>query len=142
MAEDDEAATNLSGVWFGEYWYGGGANRTSFAAHLLETAGALTGTTLELVAFLAAGELSAVLTGSRDASDVSFTKVYDEASRLNAEPVAYQGVVDAGLQMIGGHWRLLGISSLTGGFLMRRVSSSRRAVKRELAEALSATRQT
>ena len=140
MAEDDEGAITLSGVWFGEYWYGAGANRTSFAAHLLESAGALTGTTLELVAFLAAGELSAGLKGRRDASDVTFTKVYDDAERLNAEPIAYQGVVDAGLQMIDGHWRLLGTTPVTGGFVMRRVSSSRRAVKRELAEVLSVRR--
>src|SRR5262249_1391451 len=68
--------TDLTGVWSGEYWYDAGAGlRTGFAAHLIETAGSLEGTTLERVG--GAGELSACLVGSHDGADVAFTKVYD-----------------------------------------------------------------
>jgi hypothetical protein len=137
---NEERESNLSGVWTGEYWYGAGADRTQFVAHIVETAGSLAGTTLEPASFVASGELSAVLTGVRDGYDVSFTKTYDAAIELGAAPIAYSGAADGALAVIEGEWRLLERNPLRGGFVVRRLSQAKESAKREVADTLTVVR--
>ena len=122
MSESDRAL-GLSGVWSGEYWYGAGNERIKFAANLLETTGSLAGTTLEPAppSISSNGELGADLTGVRDGQDVRFTKVYSTATERLA-PIAYSGLADADLLVIEGGWRIGGVFSVRGGFIMRRVT--------------------
>jgi len=134
----EQQESGLSGVWSGEYWYAGGDLRTQFAAHVVETAGSLGGTTLENAPGW--GELSAVLTGARNGSDVTFTKVYDETKRLRASPIAYTGAADASLAVIEGEWVLLERNPLRGGFIMRRLPQAKQSAKREMADTLTVVR--
>ena len=128
MSETDRAL-GLTGVWSGEYWYGAGTERTKFAANLLETAGSLAGTTLEPAppSISSNGELGADLTGFRDGQDVRFTKVYSTATKRLA-PIAYLGLVDLDLQVIEGGWRIGGVFSVRGGFIMRRLTLSKERI--------------
>ena len=95
-----------------------------FAAQIVETSGAVEGTTLELARIGRGGELSALLIGARHDRHVSFTKVYDAASQLGLVPIAYTGLSDAELAVVQGEWRLASREPLQGGFRMRRVSSN------------------
>ncbi len=125
--------SGLSGVWSGEYWYGGGGGRTPFAANIVDKAGILTGTTIEDAPRW--GELSATLAGARTGSDVNFTKVYDQARELRACPIAYSGIANAELDSVEGDWVLMERNPLRGGFRMRRVSPRAEAeVTREAKE--------
>jgi hypothetical protein len=118
-------ATDLTGVWDGTYWYGGGQNPTRFVATLFETAGSVHGTTLELAppGFVATGELPANILGTRNGAEVSLVKAYEVKTRMRLAPIAYTGVVDASFSVIEGGWRIPGPQPLAGGFIMRRISS-------------------
>jgi hypothetical protein len=39
--------SDLTGLWSGEYWYAGASAPVPFSAHIVDTAGNITGTTLE-----------------------------------------------------------------------------------------------
>lgn len=130
--------TDLTGVWSGEYWYAEGGRPTPFTAHLIETSGALAGTTLEPATFgLRAGELSATLDGARGDASVRFTKVYDASSGVHQEPIFYSGTVDAQLTMIEGEWTFRKPGHLRGRFVLVRVSRGVKAAEREVAEEVS-----
>jgi hypothetical protein len=130
MSEPDQAST-LTGVWSGEYWYSDGA-RTRFAATLAESLGSLTGATLEPAPNWLApvAELSATLSGTRQGPEVTFSKVYDGQAQLGLVPIAYTGAANAELDVIEGDWSLIG-QNLTGGFVMRRVKSGKKAAARK-----------
>ena len=131
MSEADRAS-DLTGVWSGEYWYGNGRNPTKFVATITDDIGGLAGTTLERApGWLNTPELSATLSGRRAESAVSFTKLYDQAGRLGLAPIAYTGTADAALSVVEGQWRLIQGQLLTGGFIMRRASSTKIEAKRE-----------
>lgn len=116
--------TDLTGLWTGEYWYGEGAARTPFVAHLIETGGGLSGTTLEPNRFAQAAdmELSASLDGARGDLSVRFTKVYDPAPGVTLLPIFYSGTVDAGLTVMEGEWSFNRPKHAQGRFVLVRVS--------------------
>lgn len=129
-----ERHANLTGFWWGAYWYAGGAqDPQSFSAHLREDNGVLLGTTLEQLAQI--GELSAQLTGARSGSSVDFIKVYDPMPGYRLHPIQYLGTVNPALSVIDGEWRIED-AAVNGGFRMTRLSGAKAAAKRELAEAL------
>lgn len=119
--------SDLTGLWSGEYWYVGHASPTPFSAHIIDTGGSLSGTTLEPATFGAPGltELSADISGGRGALSLTFTKVYHPAPGVHREPIAYVGTVDEKLTTIDGRWRL---GRTSGRFVLVRAS---RGVKAE-----------
>ncbi len=122
---------DLTGYWSGEYWYDTTNNPTPFSAHLAETAGALTGTTLEHVNLGPGGtELSANLAGSRSGPSLYFTKIYQPKRGFRFNPIQYSGTSNDKFTVIQGGWRIPG--SLAGHFIMHRASFGAKAeVKRE-----------
>ncbi|MDZ4760693.1 MAG: hypothetical protein SGJ21_06435 [Alphaproteobacteria bacterium] len=125
---------NLTGLWSGEYWYGGVSFPTPFSAHFIDADGSLTGTTLEPQVFGDHGrvELSASLTGWRGDLSVRFTKLYDPAPDTHAHPIFYSGTVDAKFTLIDGDWNFGRADPAAGRFVLVRVS---RGAKAEMAEA-------
>lgn len=114
MAEQD-----LTGIWQGLYTYGGLGHEVGFTATLLETGGAVYGTTHEHDPHLAPGSLGASLAGSRAGQRVSFTKTY-EAEGEEFQPIAYEGVLSGDGTEVEGTWAIRTGSSLSGRFLMSR----------------------
>lgn len=118
--------TDLTGLWSGEYWYGDGAGQpTPFSAHIVDTGGSLTGSTLEpnTSGIPGPAELSASLTGSRGELSVRFIKLYNPAPGIHGQPIRYAGTADAAFTMIDGDWRLDHPGgSLAGRFVLVRVS--------------------
>ncbi len=131
--------SDLTGLWSGEYWYNGGGQPTPFSAHLVDSLGTITGTTLEPNTFAHPGliELSADITGARGELSVRFTKLYHAAPGVHRDPIFYSGTVDPKFTMIDGDWTFgMGdIPSGTGRFVLVRVSRGAKAaeVKREAA---------
>ena len=113
-----QAADSLSGFWVGRYAYDGGFGRpVSFLANVNDDGGALSGTMSEPNEMgNSSDELRAIISGSREGSDVFFIKAYDGASDA-AHRVDYAGMVNAQGTEISGHWILPGTS---GTFTMTR----------------------
>lgn len=126
--------SDLTGLWSGEYWYGTGAP-VPFSAHLVDSLGTITGTTLEPNTFAHPGliELSADIAGSRGELSVQFNKLYHAAPGVHRDPIFYTGTVDPNFTMIDGDWRLA--NGFSGRFVLVRVSRGAKAaeVKREVA---------
>lgn len=127
--------SDLTGYWSGEYWYDGEPNPCAFSAHLAEAAGALDGTTLELVD-LGAGdiELSANLAGARAGATVTFTKVYHPKPNFRFDPIQYVGACNDTFTRIEGIWRIPPHHS--GRFVMHRASFGAKAEVRQTAEVI------
>ncbi len=118
--------SDLTGYWSGEYWYDTASNPTPFSAHLEDTSGSLTGTTLEQVNLgSGATELSANLTGGRSGSSVYFTKLYQPRRGFRFEPIQYSGTSNDRFTVIEGDWRIA--SGLSGRFIMYRSSFGAKA---------------
>lgn len=119
--------TDLTGVWSGEYWYRGTARPTPFTAHIIETGGSFTGTTLEPATFGSPGltELSADISGTRGELLVRFTKLYHAAQGVHRDPISYAGTVDEKLTTIDGDWRLP--NGYSGRFVLYRASHGAKA---------------
>jgi hypothetical protein len=115
--------SDLTGLWSGEYWHAGAANPVPFSAHIVDTAGNITGTTLEPNTFAHPGliELSAGIEGARGELSVRFTKIYHAAPGVRRDPIFYSGAVDAAFTMIDGQWTFLD-GSVSGRFVLVRVS--------------------
>ncbi len=131
--DSERSYSDLTGFWHGLYWYGAGGGETPFNAYIADTAGSLTGTTLELqVGFAHAvdDELSATLEGTREGDSVRFRKIYDPAAGVHAHPIFYSGHVDAPFLLIQGQWTFKTLDGV-GGFRMQRVRSARRAARLE-----------
>ena len=113
-----QSADSLSGFWVGRYAYDGGFGRpVSFLANVNDDGGALSGTMSEPNEMgNSSDELRAIISGSREGSDVFFIKAYDGASDA-AHRVDYAGMVNAQGTEISGHWILPGTS---GTFTMTR----------------------
>ena len=131
--------SDLTGLWSGEYWYDGGGEPTPFSAHIVDSLGTMTGTTLEPNTFAHPGliELSADITGSRGELSVRFAKLYHAAPGVHREPIFYTGAVDPNFTMIDGDWTF-GLSDVlrgSGRFVLVRVSRGAQAAeaKREVA---------
>lgn len=116
--------TDLTGLWSGEYWYAGVSYPTPFTAHLIDSGGELSGTTLEPNRFAsgAPAELSAVIDGARSDLSVRFTKVYDAAPGVHRLPIHYSGSVDASFTLIDGGWTFARPSYPEGRFILVRVT--------------------
>jgi hypothetical protein len=127
--------SDLTGLWSGEYWYTGGGRPTPFSAHLVDSLGTITGTTLEPNTFAHPGliELSADINGSRGELSVRFTKLYHAAPGVHRDPIFYSGVIDPNFTMIDGEWRFA--DGFSGRFVLVRVSrgATAAAVEREVA---------
>ena len=132
--------TDLTGVWSGEYWYGAAAMPTPFTAHIIETGGSFTGTTLEPATFGSPGltELSADIAGSRGDLSVRFTKVYHPSQGAHRDPIFYAGIVDEKLTRIEGDWRFA--SGFAGRFMLVRASRGAQAAVKKQAATLEVKR--
>jgi hypothetical protein len=115
MADD---ARNLTGVWQGLYTYPNGQS-VSFVATLIDSAGALSGSTHEPGAHgdASSGTLYATLAGQRSGSAVTFRKTY-EGKRPRYRAVDYAGTLNADATEIEGRWMIPGVWS--GKFMMIR----------------------
>ena len=127
--------SDLTGLWSGEYWHVGYPQPpVPFSAHIVDTAGNISGTTLEpnTVAHPGLIELSADINGARGELSVRFTKLYHPAPGVLREAILYSGTIDPNFTMIDGEWRIDGMS---GRFVLVRVSHGAKAaeVKREAA---------
>jgi hypothetical protein len=132
--------TDLTGVWSGAYWYGASGVPTPFTAHIIETGGSLSGTTLEPATFGSPGlaELSADISGERGALTVRFTKVYHSAQGVHRDPISYAGTVNDKLTHIDGDWRLP--SGFSGRFILVRASRGAKARAKKVAAVVKARR--
>jgi hypothetical protein len=133
--------TDLTGLWSGEYWYAGAANPVPFSAHIVDTAGNITGSTLEPNTFAHPGliELSAGIEGARGELSVRFTKIYHAAPGVHRDPIFYSGSVDAAFTMIDGQWTFID-GQMSGRFVLVRVSRGVEAAAVEREEALELKR--
>lgn len=115
---------DLTGLWSGEFWYRGVSYPTLFSAHFIDSDGHLSGTTLEPNTFAAPDldDLSGDVSGSRGALSVRFTKIYHPARGVHSLPIFYSGVVDPDFTLIDGEWNFGEFGSLSGRFVLVRVS--------------------
>jgi hypothetical protein len=123
MAEQD-----LTGIWQGLYSYGGIGRQVGFTATLIETGGALYGTTHESDRLLGPASLEASLAGARAGQRVGFVKTY-ATDRDEFLPIAYEGVVSGDATEVEGTWSIRDGLSLSGRFLMCRPRPRARAVE-------------
>jgi len=132
--------SDLTGLWSGEYWYDGGGQPTPFSAHIIDSLGSITGTTLEPNTFAHPGlvELSAEISGQRGELTVQFNKLYHPAPGVHRHPIFYAGTVDANFTMIDGEWRFN--NGFSGRFVLVRVSRGAQAAQIERAVELEARR--
>lgn len=125
--------SDLTGLWSGEYWCDGGGRPTPFSAHIVDSLGTMTGTTLEPNTFAHPGliELSADINGSRGELSVQFSKLYHPAPGVHREPIFYAGTVDAHFTIIDGDWTFGRGSPLIGSgrFVLVRVSRGAKAAE-------------
>jgi len=109
---------NLTGVWNGLYTYSDGRS-TSFVATLIESGGALSGTTHEPSTAEATGAmLFATIMGARSDSAVTFTKTYDRPDVFHRSAIRYEGALNGEATEIEGRWTIMRFWS--GKFLMVR----------------------
>lgn len=113
---------DLTGFWSGEYWYDLTVTPIPFSAHIDDTGGALTGTTLEPATFGAPGltELSADLRGGRSGPSLYFSKVYHPAPGVHRGAIHYSGVTNENFTCVEGDWRFP--DGFSGRFVMYRAS--------------------
>jgi hypothetical protein len=124
---------NLTGVWHGLYSYPIARAPVSFVATLIETVGAVSGTTHEPCAVGGSPNetLYATLVGSRQDSVVTFVKTYDGANP-NYTTVAYEGTLSRDGTEIEGRWIVPG--NWSGKFLMIRPAGKHEAISRKVSE--------
>jgi hypothetical protein len=110
---------NLTGVWNGLYTYQDGRS-TSFVATLIESGGALSGTTHEAstLSGSSGATLFASVAGSRRDSSVTFTKTYDRPDVFHQSPILYEGALNGDGTEIEGRWTIA--KAWSGKFLMIR----------------------
>ena len=130
MTEQGHAGEqNLTGIWNGLYNYPNGRS-TSFVATLLDSGGALSGTTHEPGSL--GGMLYASLAGSRNDSAVGFTKTYDRPGLLHRKPIVYEGTLNGDATEIEGRWTIQEVWS--GKFMMVRSGGQAASVERKAVE--------
>lgn len=119
---------DLTGVWNGLYTYQDGRS-TSFVATLIDSAGALSGTTHEPSTLSASPgtSLCASVVGSRSDSSVTFTKTYERPDVFHHSPVRYEGTLSGDGSEIEGRWMI--VKTWSGKFLM--IRSPRTTAKAE-----------
>jgi hypothetical protein len=125
------AAENLTGIWQGLYTYPGGRS-VSFVATLIDSGGALSGSTHEPHYFSGARTVSAMLEGARDGRAVSFVKTYQDAGLIYAARVKYQGTLSSEATEIDGRWTIWKMYS--GRFMMIRSAGKAAEVEQKQSE--------
>jgi hypothetical protein len=128
----EASAHNLTGVWNGLYTYPDGRS-VAFVATLIESGGALSGTTHEpgVGAGVPSGTLYATLAGSRADNAVSFCKTYDgDLPQFRA--VEYAGTLNGEATEIEGRWIIPSVWS--GKFLMIRPDPDAARAERKIAQ--------
>jgi hypothetical protein len=128
--------SDLTGLWSGEYWYvGEPMPPVPFSAHIVDTTGDISGSTLEPNTFAHPGliELSAEIAGARGELSVRFTKLYHAAPGVHRDPIFYSGTVDPNFTVIDGEWVLHppGHIAMSGRFVLVRVSRGAEAIEVE-----------
>ena len=129
MSEGTEPK-NLTGVWNGLYSYSSGLS-VSFVATLIDSGSALSGATHEpnVLGTGPGSTLTAMLSGGRRSSAITFVKTYDEAGPRYYYPVSYDGVLNGDATEIEGRWRIG--DGTTGKFLMIRSEGKAIAVEQK-----------
>jgi hypothetical protein len=110
---------NLTGVWNGLYSYASGLS-VSFVATLIDSGRVLSGATHEpnVLGTGPGSMLTALLSGGRNDSAITFVKTYEEAGTSYYYPVSYEGVLNGDATEIEGRWRIG--DGTSGKFLMIR----------------------
>jgi len=122
-ALSDAAASNLSGVWHGQYTYDEpGREAVGFIAELSDAAGVLAGWTEETVEVAGApATLRAALQGKRSGGFVTLVKLYERVQSSAPgrvyDYVHYEGDVTPDGCEIEGRWN---VRTSSGRFLMLR----------------------
>ncbi len=119
----------MSGLWSGVYFYGSG-EAVPFSAWIEDLDGALSGTTLEPNTFAptSAEELEASLSGTRLGTAVEFNKIYAPSTGIVQPPLIYRGQANTDFTEVTGQWKFAGWSSVSGGFKLSRLKSSKAVV--------------
>jgi len=119
---------SLTGVWNGLYSYSSGLS-VSFVATVIDSGRALSGATHEpnILGTSPGSTLTALLSGGRSESAITFVKTYDEAAPRHYYPVSYEGVLNADATEIEGRWRIG--DGTSGKFMM--IRSTGKAVAAE-----------
>ena len=92
------SANDVSGSWWGNYYYSGLNQSSGFEAVFVQSGTAVEGSILDDNSL---GE--AHLTGSFGSGELSFCKIYNSAAR---DPVYYRGTVSEDGKSITGTWRI------------------------------------
>ena len=126
---------DVTGEWTGIYNYPLEHPPNRFTATLRETAGIVTGETVEPSpsrhAGYGGGQAHAFLDCRRDSALVSFLKQYDATHRADT-PVAYAGALSSDGDEITGRWQVSG--DWSGTFIMVRRTRGGASVERRTAE--------
>jgi hypothetical protein len=115
---------NLTGVWHGLYSYEAFKEPVYFVATLLDGGSFISGSTHESEVGESGAPLTlfAAIDGARQATEVSFTKVYDGSGGWD-HAVLYEGSLNGDATEIEGRWHIGGQVSgqmVSGKFLMIR----------------------
>ena len=130
MSEPAEPKS-LTGVWNGLYSYSSGLS-VSFVATVIDSGSALSGATYEpnVLGTSPGSTLTALLSGGRSESAITFVKTYDEpAARRRYYPVRYEGVLNPDATEIEGRWRIG--DGTSGKFMMIRSDGKAVAVEKK-----------
>jgi hypothetical protein len=127
---DEAGSAGLTGVWLGLYSYPRKLEPVSFTATLIETSGAISGSTHETPqqGSAAARTVFATLSGQRGKSAVQFIKTYDDGIP-HSQPINYEGTITDDGAEIEGRWSIPRM--WTGRFLMIRSAPKAEAIIRE-----------
>jgi len=123
-------SADLTGVWLGLYSYPQKLEPVSFTATLIDTSGAISGSSHESFPRppLAPYTAFATLDGRREEHAVSFVKTYD-GGIPHKQPISYEGsIVDDGNE-IEGRWIISRVWS--GRFLMVRSAPNAETIVRK-----------
>ena len=120
------AASDMNGLWSGEYRYSGNDLSVRFTAAISECDGRFSGMTLEEAAFDLHNEpeeYEATIRGDRCGQHVWFTKLYLPSTGILQPPLIYSGAVDPAFTRVTGRWVLTRDSQIDGSFTLSRVST-------------------
>ncbi len=133
---DGDDNDSLTGVWHGQYSYPSAAIApVAFVATLIDSAGALSGSTHETAEMITGGKetLYGAIEGKRSGRTVRFVKTYIPADEAWGD-ILYEGTLSPGGDEIEGEWVIL--DHLSGRFLMiRQRGAAQTAEKAERATA-------
>jgi hypothetical protein len=123
---------NLTGVWNGLYSYSSGLS-VSFVATLIDSGRALSGATHEpnVLGTSPGSTLTALLSGGRNDSAITFVKTYDEsgARQQHYYPINYEGMLNGDATEIEGRWQIG--NGTSGKFMMIRSEGKAVAVEKK-----------